>query len=107
MDLQNLLDPAVEALDHAVGLRVLLRGQTVLDAEVVAEMIELVLASGVAFAKAEQSVGELFAIVGENGADVQKACAFQIAQETAGVSGGLGLEDSDEYPAGCPVNRHE
>jgi Mrp family chromosome partitioning ATPase len=107
MALQHLLDPAVEAFDHAVGLRVLWWGQTVFDAEVAAELIELVLASGAAFAQAEQSVGELLAIVGENGADAQRAGALQIAQEAAGIGSSLGLEDADEYLAGCPVNRHE
>jgi hypothetical protein len=58
---------------------VLWRGQTVRDAEVAAELIERVLSSGAAFAQAEQSVGELFAIVGENGADAHRPGAFQIA----------------------------
>ena len=49
MRLQHVLDPAVEALDHAVGLRMLRRGQPVFDAEVGAELIELVLACGNAF----------------------------------------------------------
>jgi len=43
--LQNLLDPAIEPLDHAVGLGMLRRGQTVFDAEVGAKLIELVLAN--------------------------------------------------------------
>ena len=44
--LQHLLDPAIEPLDHAVGLGMLRRGQTVFDAGVGAELIELVPASG-------------------------------------------------------------
>ncbi len=42
--LQHLLDPSVEALDHAIGLGVLRRGQAVFDPEVAAELVELVLA---------------------------------------------------------------
>ena len=39
---QPLLDPAVESLNHAVRLRVLRRGEAVLDAEVCTEPVELV-----------------------------------------------------------------
>ena len=42
--LQHLFDAAVEALDHAVGWRVLRWGQAVFDAKVAAQQIELVLA---------------------------------------------------------------
>ena len=51
--LQHLLDPAIEPLDHAVGLRMLRRGQAVFDAEVAAQQIKLVLAGGVALAQTE------------------------------------------------------
>ena len=43
--LQHFLDAAVEPLDHAIGLRVLRRGQAMLDAEVAAQMVERVLAA--------------------------------------------------------------
>ncbi len=44
--LENVLDPAVEALGHAVGLRMLRRGQTVFDAGGSAEQVELLYACG-------------------------------------------------------------
>jgi hypothetical protein len=44
--LHHFLDPVVEVLDHAVDLRMLRRGQTVFDAEVGAESIDVVLACG-------------------------------------------------------------
>jgi len=69
MALQHLLDPAVETLDHAIGLRMLRRRQAVFDAQVVTEPVELVLAGGDTFAKAEQAVGKLAVIVRENGPD--------------------------------------
>ena len=55
--LKLVLDPAVEALDHAVGFRMPLQGRRVFDAEVGAELIERVLAAGGALAQAEQAVG--------------------------------------------------
>ena len=60
--LQHLLDRAVEALDHVVGLRVHRRGQAVLDAEPGAEPVEFVLAGCGAFAQTEEKVGELLAV---------------------------------------------
>ncbi len=55
MRLQHLLDPAVAALGHAVGLEVPGRGQAMVDAEVGAEQVELVLAGGGPFAPTEQA----------------------------------------------------
>jgi hypothetical protein len=45
----------------AVGLRMLRRRQTVFDAEVGAELVELMLTCGDAFAQTEQAVGEFLA----------------------------------------------
>ena len=105
--LQHLLNAAVETLDHAIGLGVLRRSKAVFDAEVGAELIELVLAGGSALAQAEQAVGELLAIIRENGPDPHRAGPFEIAQEPAGIRGGLGLVDANEDPAGRPVDGDE
>jgi len=77
------------------------------DAEVAAQQIEFVLAGGVALAQAEQAVGELLAIVRENGADLHRAGPSQLPQEPSGIGGGLCLADADEGPAGCPVDGRE
>jgi len=59
--LKHLLDPAVEAFDHAVGLRRFRWGQAVLDAQFGAELVEFVVARRGTLAQAEQAVGELLA----------------------------------------------
>ena len=87
---KHLFDAAVEPLDHAVGLGVLRWGKAVLDAQVGAELIELVLAGGRALAQAEEAVGELFSIVRKYGADPYRAGPFEIAQEPARIGGSLG-----------------
>ena len=76
---KHFFDAAVEALDHAVGLGALRRGQAVFDAQVAAQQIELVLAGGRALAQAEQAVGELAAIIGQHRADVDRAGSLQVA----------------------------
>lgn len=65
--LQHLLDPPVEALDHAVGLGGLGRGQAMLDAQFGAELVELMLARRGALAQAEQAIGELFSVAPTEG----------------------------------------
>ena len=130
--LQDVLDPAVEALDLAFGFRVLRRGQTMLDAQVAAQRFERVLSGGGAFAQAEQAVGEFFPArhrARTNGAfngslrryraDTDRTGPFEIAQAAttsaigsspmawARVGGGLGIVDADEHPAGRPVDGHK
>ena len=113
--LKHLLDAAVEALDplpgrrlpaiaerDPVGLRRLGRGQSVLDAEVGAERVEFMLTRRGTLAQAEQAIGELLAVICENGADADRAGALKVAQEPPGVGRGLGLEDADEDPSGRP-----
>lgn len=57
--LKHLLDPAIEALDHSVGLG---RGQAMIDLEVGAKLVNLMRARCNTLAKAEEAVGELFSI---------------------------------------------
>jgi hypothetical protein len=53
MALQHIFDPAVETLDHAVGLGAHGRGQAILDVELGAEAVELVVPRRSALAQAE------------------------------------------------------
>ena len=94
--LQYLFDPSVETLDHAarhcprtngeqwLALGVLRWGQAVFDVEVGAQQIKFVLAAGAAFAQTKEAVGELLSVIGQNGADAQRAGAFQVASGPAG-----------------------
>ena len=102
LELDRCHIPEGESLDHAVGLRVLRRGQAMVDAQVAAEQVELVLAGGGTFAKTEQPISEFLAVIGENGPDLHRAGPFEIAQEPAGIGGSLGAVDADKDPAGCP-----
>ena len=105
--LQHLLDPAVEALDHTVGLRVHRWRRAVFDLQIGAELIAFMLAGGAAFAQTEQAVGEFFPIVGRYRAEPHRAGAFEVALNSTGIGGGLGFIDADEDPARRPVDRHE
>ena len=58
-------------------------------------------------AQAEQPVGELLPVVGQDGANVDRASALQVAQEPPGIGRGLGLENADEDPAGGTVDGDE
>lgn len=73
MALQNFLDAAIETLDHAVGLRGLRRREAMLYVEGGAQRVERVRPGRCTLAQAEEVVGELFAIIRQNGADAQRA----------------------------------
>ena len=75
--------------------------------EVAAQQVELVLAGGGPFVQTEQAVGEFAAVVGQHRANPHRAGPFEIAQEPARIGGSLGYVDADEDPAGCPINGHE
>ena len=83
MDLKDVLDSAVESLDHAVGLRSHRGREAVLNAKLGAEQVELLLAGGGAHAQAEQPVGEGFAVVRQHVGDLYRGLALQITQEAA------------------------
>ena len=97
--LQDVLDAAVEPLDHAVGLGVHRRRKPVLDAELGAELVEHVSSGSGAFAQAEQPVGEGLSIVGQDPGDLHRCGTFQVAQETARVGRGLRRVDPHEDPS--------
>jgi len=53
-----------KALDHAIGLRVHRRAEAVLDAEIIAEPVKIVLTGCRSLAQAEQPIGEFLTIIG-------------------------------------------
>ena len=60
------------------------------DLEGCSQRVELMLASRGALAQTEEAIRELLAIVRKNGADAQRASAFQITQEAPGIGRCLG-----------------
>lgn len=104
---EHLHEPPVEALDPAVGLRVLGPREPVFDAQGRAQRVELVLATGVALAPTEGAVGELAAVVGKQRVDLERRGLVQGIQERPRRRGRLAALDGDEYPARGPVNGDE
>ncbi len=72
MALKDVLDPPIEAFDHAVCLRRFRRGEAVLDAELGAELVELVLARRSTPAQAEEAISELFSVVCKDRANADR-----------------------------------
>ena len=62
MALQDVFDPAIEPLDHAVCLRSHWWCETMLDAEISAKLVKLMLSRGRALAQAKQRVGESLSV---------------------------------------------
>lgn len=89
MRAQHLLQPAVEALHQSVGLQVLGLGQSVLDAERLAQHIELVTTTGVLLAPAKCPVGEFPPVVGRQGLDIERRGFLQRVEERASRCDGM------------------
>lgn len=64
---QDLGDTTIEALDHAIGLRATWLGQAMLDAQGLAELVELMVTAGLTVSGSEQAIREFLAIVGQSG----------------------------------------
>ena len=62
---------SIKALDHAIGLRRFGFCQAVLDAQRLAQFIKLMLTSGLAAVSAKQAISEFFAVIREDGANLE------------------------------------
>ena len=78
-----------------------------LDVELGAEPVEVVVAGGSTATQAEQPVGELLAVVRQHPGDLHRRRALQIAQKPADVGSRPGRVDAHEHPACSAINRHE
>ena len=99
---QYLGDATVKALDHAVGLRVLGLDQSVLDIMRGANLVEDVLAGGLALAGGAKAVGELFPVVGQHGTNAERCLGTQAFQEAGGGGGRFYSAESRSRPSGWP-----
>ena len=105
--LQNVRNAAVKSLHHAVGSGRPGLGQSVLYAQLLAQLIELMVAAGFAFLAGKQTVRELFAVVGQQLVDPDRASLVQCPQE--GLCAGwrlVGLE-LHKHPTRGPIDSHE
>ena len=70
--LEHIGNAAIESLDHAIGSGRPGLGQSVLDAQLPAQLIELMVAAGFAFLAGKQAVRELLAVVGQQLGDPER-----------------------------------
>ncbi len=78
MALKDILYTPVEPLNHAVCLRRLWWGQTMVDAEFGAQRVELMFASRCTLAQAKETVSKLLTIIRKNGANAQRTRALKV-----------------------------
>lgn len=107
MRLQNLRQSPVEALHHAVGLRMLGLGQSVLNAQRLAQRIKLMVSAGVFLAPPERPISELSAVVRQQRLDPERRRLVQRIEERSRGCCGLLALDGDEHPACGAVDGHE
>ena len=78
-----------------------------LDVKVSAEPVKLVLAGRVPLAQAEEAIGELLPVIGQDRADTGRASSFKVPQKPPGIGCGLVVVDADKNPSGRAVNGHK
>ena len=105
-----LAEAAVEALDHAVGLRPEGPGKAVGDGALGADPVEGVLARGFVvgfslFVDGE-AVGELGAVVGQDGVDLEREAVAEAGEETGRGFGPAIGEDFEIDKAGSAIDRN-
>ncbi len=81
---QDVSNTAIEAFDHAIGLRAAGLGQAMRDAVVGTDPIEGMGAGGLALAGGTEAIGELLAIVGEHPGDLKRGFVNQSLEESSG-----------------------
>jgi len=106
---EMLAETTVEALDHAVGLRPERLSETVGDGARGAEAVERVLARGsvvgFAFFVDGEAVGELGAVVGQDGVDREREAVEKALEESGGGGGAAIGEDFEIDKAGGAIDR--
>ncbi len=101
---EHLGDTAIKALDHTVCLRGSGLGQTMLNTEGFAQLVEPMIARRLAVLGAEQPIGKLLAMVRQQFGDLDGAGLMQGVQESTGRSRRLVGLDGDVDPARGPVD---
>ena len=81
VDLERIVDAAIEPLHHAVGSRGPGPGQPVLDAQFLAQRVKRMVAAGLALLAGKQAVGELLAVVGQQPGDPDRTGLVQCPQK--------------------------
>jgi hypothetical protein len=105
---EMLAETAVEALDHAVGLRSKRSDEAVGDGVVRAGAVEGMLTGrfvvGFALFVDGKAVGEFGAVVGEHGVDLEREAVEEAPEEASGGGGPAVGEDLEIDKAGGPVD---
>src|SRR6218665_3188164 len=100
--LQNIRYAAIEPLDHAVGSRFPGLGRPMLYAQLLAQRVEPMVATGLTLAAGKQPVGELLTVVGQQLVDPDRAGLVQCLQEGLCTGGRLGWPRSARTPIAWP-----
>jgi hypothetical protein len=103
--IDDLANAAIEALHHAIGLRMAWGNKAMLDLKLLAQTVEHMLPAGLfLLALAGEAIGELAAIVGEQFLDFDRTGGLYFGKKVDTAALGLISVDFDVDPPGCPVD---
>ena len=104
---EHVSDAAIEALDHPIRLGRSGLGQAVLYAQLLAQLVKLMLPSRLALSGGKQAIRELLAVVGEHLADPDRTSLGERFEKAARTGSRLVFLDRHKHPAGGAVYGHE
>lgn len=102
--LEDIGNAAIKALDHAIGPRRSGLGETMLDPQRLAQLVKLVVATGLTLTAGKETIGELLAVVGQHLGDRDGVSFVQSLQERLGTGCCLASFNLHIHPAGRAVN---
>lgn len=106
--IDDVADTAVEALDHAVGLRMAWRNKPMLDIKLLAQTVEYVAPARLSvLALGSKTVGELAAVIGKQFNDLDRASSTRLCQKVGSAILTLVSVDVDEHPARGAIDGDE
>ena len=104
---QQIGDAPIETFHHAIGLGPFGACQAMLDLQFGTQLVEGMLTGGGALTRGDEAVGELLAVVGQDGLNMERRGLGQGFQEVLGVGRRLGGINGHEDTAGGPIYRDE
>ncbi len=105
--MEHFADAAVEALDHTVGLRVPGFDEAMFDGMLDTDLVEGIVAGGLALAGGAEAVGELLTVIGEHLGELERRSLDEAFEEGAGVVGTFRGQDLHVDPARGAVDGGE
>ena len=98
MCLEYVSNTPIETFDHPIGLRSAWLDQAMFDTEFLAQLVKLMIATGITFTAGKQSVSKFLAVVCQNTGNPDRTGIVQRLQKCSGAGCGFVRFDGHIHP---------